>query len=629
MKRLACTALLLVQMAVSCSAQKVTVDPNLRNLNPQSQNAAEGPTTHVVLHNPVPPEARAVNYEALHTRLSTVLGDISRTVRVEIKCGVDGNDWHVRDIPISIYAKDIPLGKLLTAIAHATHTTLGSTQAGAATAFQVYQDEAQTKAIADYEQATSDYNRALASWRWDVTQHLKDIPTSQVKLRGHVTAMDIAALKKVSVLLSAFGPEYKKRALDNEAIVISPENAPKVLKQTLRDVIIASYSAARARSPLGQKAPSVLKQEDVDQLSVKIIPADPDVLTHLSIQSGSRRFPWTMPLAPDELLDPTDPSESKRWADLSRTSGQAPTLPQDGRLTSDLPCDTSSDLPILRQRIGAQGLGKIDGLNQAAIAIAAARNGGFSVVLEDWDYFKLNATPARGILPADAQVSQVLLSLSNYTWRIDSEGDIVVGVAGNWPEHHASLIPASVVDNLRTKLTSPSGADLEDFLPLASFTYMQYAEWVLNSKEIGDVTKHCSFRFANPLWRFYMSLSAEDKAQAQSNDGLHLSKFDHQSVADVLDGYLKRQGYLGSSAQSNSVDVTSSSIAPVLRLRLRVVEQRSAKRLGPQVGARPGSVEAGEHKTFSYTLCVETGEKDTIQVIIASPGPVTATSQGG
>ena len=56
-------------------------------------------------------------------RLKTVIEDLSSTTGVKISCGKTKDDWRVRDIPVVVCVKDMPLGKVLRAIADATHNS--------------------------------------------------------------------------------------------------------------------------------------------------------------------------------------------------------------------------------------------------------------------------------------------------------------------------------------------------------------------------------------------------------------------------------------------------------------------------------------------------------------------------
>ena len=54
-------------------------------------------------------------------RLYAVIDEIAKTTGVDIRCGKDNKDWPVRDIPVIVCVKDMPLGKLLRLIADSTH----------------------------------------------------------------------------------------------------------------------------------------------------------------------------------------------------------------------------------------------------------------------------------------------------------------------------------------------------------------------------------------------------------------------------------------------------------------------------------------------------------------------------
>ncbi len=102
----------------------------------------------------------------------------------------------------------------------------------------------------------------------------------------------------------------------------------------------------------------------------------------------------------------------------------------------------------------------------------------------------------------------------------------LVGLSDTWCEHHQNLVSESLVTSLRAKLNT--GVALDDALPLLYLTDDQRQEWV--PEEIRWSTDDV----ARPLWVFYDSLSAGDKAQARSDDGLSLSKFDPGTLTAVF-----------------------------------------------------------------------------------------------
>lgn len=100
-----------VSLSTMAVADKVTVDPNTR------------PAVYAA---PAPVDARMtrkITYFSGRTRLHYVTEGIARQTGVTIRCGKDKNDWPVRDLPITVCANDIPAGKLLQAVADATHTS--------------------------------------------------------------------------------------------------------------------------------------------------------------------------------------------------------------------------------------------------------------------------------------------------------------------------------------------------------------------------------------------------------------------------------------------------------------------------------------------------------------------------
>ena len=95
-------------LSTASFADKTTVDPN-------------------TVQKPAPAEIadkrldQKITYESLDKRLHSVLDDLTAMTGVTVRCGDSKNDWQVRDLPLVVCARDLPLGKLLRTIADCTH----------------------------------------------------------------------------------------------------------------------------------------------------------------------------------------------------------------------------------------------------------------------------------------------------------------------------------------------------------------------------------------------------------------------------------------------------------------------------------------------------------------------------
>ena len=152
-------SLVLSSMHVQAEAVgKVAVDPNV----PGAQAAKPEPEKD-------PRLAQKITYDSGHKRLHYVTDDLSRMTSVDILCGQSKKDWKVRDIPVVVCVKDLPLGKLLKAIADATHTRFASEKIGdnPEKSYRIYRRSADQDSVDTFVREKHDHSLEDAAWQWD------------------------------------------------------------------------------------------------------------------------------------------------------------------------------------------------------------------------------------------------------------------------------------------------------------------------------------------------------------------------------------------------------------------------------------------------------------------------------
>ena len=97
--------------------EKITVDQN----TPEARSATEERSSKVDVRL-----AQKVTYEGGYKRLHNVAEDLSAITGVKIRAGRSSKDWRVRDIPLVVCVRDLPLGKLLHALADCAHVKLAA-----------------------------------------------------------------------------------------------------------------------------------------------------------------------------------------------------------------------------------------------------------------------------------------------------------------------------------------------------------------------------------------------------------------------------------------------------------------------------------------------------------------------
>jgi hypothetical protein len=623
-KVLCITPFLVLAIASLCLAEKVTTDPNARPA--QSQSAVPEPQAarYDPAKDPDKRMAAKVSYEAPHSRLGNVVADLAQKTGVIIKCGTSKNDWQVRDIPLTVYAKDLPLGTVLRALAHATHTAVRTVKLDDGLSYQICHTAAMTKALAEYGPKTMAYEHALRAEGWDSCARIKDMPDSQLDSRykgdGASGAAQLTLGKRISALVSALGADYRERAIDCECISITTNDVPDAAREPLRQVIDAGDAIARASISLSSDTRTEpLSQDEIDKVAITIRPLVEDMPAILSIGFTYRHYgdyAWCRGLTGSDYIKRKSKEWEKLVASWETIRLTRPQLPKDDSLSLDLPHGAKDEIDLLKRKLDLHDLDDNKELSLSQVAFEVAKRAGFSIMLEDWRFY-WSGWP-KPVLQQDMEVGRILQDLDTDMWHVDDNGSLIVGIIGGWEGFNVDLVPAAVVDNLRTKLAG-AGADFEDVLPLESWTAGQFRQWAWRSPDIGDVAYHCrNGDMLDParqpgrdaLWQFYASLSAEDRALADTTAGLPLAKFDANAMLELVKQENKDILAVRHSPLFHGISTDSAAI-PDLTLRLQRF-QRPSYLVGPgrQYSAPEGkAMPQGLDFVWDYglLLCNRTG----------------------
>lgn len=610
------------QIATAFALAMLTALVSLAWAAGEAQSATQG-TRYDPAGDPDKRMSGKVAFEALHARLSTAVADLSKATGVIITCGDSKDDWRVRDIPVTIYAKDIALGKLLRTIAYATYTTVGSSNSNGQVAYKIFRDPSRTQALEDYQASKLAFDHAQAARDWDAAVFLKDIPDDQIAVRentGRFQQQLVPAFrKKLAVLLAAMGPEYKQQMLDGKRIFIRFSDAPAALREPLRAVITAGISVYQS-----QVGGHQLKDLTPDELEKSTFDISDSVAVHSPSDNwGERMAPYNVKITDANL-------EQKLQAILRGDGKYGPMEPMDRTIFRDFPQTLTRDKPLfVDNKVSLDDLKGKAGLTEAEVAFECAKRGGFSIVLMDWDYKIRNHFVPRLAAGQDTTIAETLQGIGFQFCFIDEEDHVVVGSYQGMARFHRDLVPAAFLDNLHDKMNG-SGADFEDMLPIASMTQDQYSFWILHSKDFDNLPNNL---FAgDPIWQFYISLSAADRAQAATDAGLPLAKFDVQKVMDVLTSVQKRnQWFRAGSNTPPGPDFTDAKLIPTLTLHLfsRQMPFRPNKTAiyGPGsqikfVVPQGAAVPRGLDYVRSYSLEIKAPDGAQGKILISSVGPV-------
>lgn len=536
-----------------CLAQKVTVDPNLSGTKRAAASDKALPYNYA--KDPDKRMARNVSYAATHVRLSRVVAELSKQTGVAIACGKNQNDWRSRDVPVTVYAKDLPLGVLLRALARGTHNILKVHQADSVRTYRICQADRLAGQLSGFFAAREDYCSTINGWNWDAAVSLREVPDAEFG-RFHndavVNGERIKLVRCLSELLSGLGAEYRQRVVDGERLTLDISNIPAKTRELFIAAMLSSdqvwqaYSRSNAASN-GDAQPATLPREQMDCGRIVIYGPQADAAEPYSQLEVEVALPGrsavSQDVSPYRVL--TGEAARKRF-------GPPPPLstPIEDERDWDLdyrdPLDKSE---ALRKKIDVSDLGKTEEMDMAEVYAAIAERAGYSIVIEDWWFLRGGYSASnyewRFISASDTwqsklksqdlksfQPSKALKAWGHYSFHIDSDSKVLIGIDKEWSLRRLGLIPASLRDSTIAKLNG-EGVDVDDIAPLLALTPIQWQESVKASKDLCAVLQHADTPY-NPLWRFYAGLSASEKAAAKSAEGLPLGQYNRDHVSHLL-----------------------------------------------------------------------------------------------
>lgn len=533
-KTVFCAAALLVCFCFSSTAQgKISADPNAVGSEPAAAKEVDQRL------------ARKITYNSGSKRLHAVVDDLRKLSGVSISCGQNKSDWRVRDIPIVVCVKEMPLGELLRAIADATHTWFASEKIGSEPlkSYRIYRRYIEEQRIDEFFRSRHEARLEAAKWQWNALSAYGK-STENIDLPDWVSAARASTLRQTARLIASLDPDAEDRMLAGETLRFSGSNA------AFRDTLAKMYEdvrKTRISPPLPQPSPELL-----DALSLQVKLTDTG-------DEGDTRL--------DTLLSPIMESPSG-WSgfasacDANLLCGKLPDLPpcptevEPPSYTKDMGnpaliplsryADETWDHPKLKAKVDLLKPNTIENPTFADLMTAVAEEGGLNIVTEDftshqafvqnqgWDYQSFDRLFAKGVDVASTLTNiswnSHMAKCTDYVWFFDEKHGLLIGWADNgtllrWRDHHRNLVPEDFLSRLKARLDGP-GLELDDVLPLVDLREDSINEWIRSSKDFAFLeTSGAS------AWRLYYRLDAEDKERARSVEGLPLAKFDPQWIS--------------------------------------------------------------------------------------------------
>ena len=510
--------------------------------------------------------SRKVTVDCTNTRLYNAVALISAEGKVKISAGRNESDWTVRDLPVLVCSRDLPLGVLLQSIADANHLLLTPVRKKGQWTYQIWRDPAREVEMAASEEARKAAAIAGASWDWDALCRAKDIPMDALPDKQRQSNRYLRT-RALSNIVSELGTQARDKVLSGQMIILGLANSPEVLKPYLMEAF-GSFQADVENSP-GQTAPQSL-DEIIDYC-------------HITLRFG-RWLQYSDRLYADITLRGTmtevHPTEFERyWFDklgseyIKRPKASEPELladalgPQYEKLvfkmgTKDQLLDTKVKIPkneaakVLadadtQSSEGLSALMHSRGPSYADLLSEVSKATGYSIVAKgqaaryEATVLSMNKDLA-AMFGKEITVRQALefgIGIADLDWYLDRERKLLLGRDREWMERLNHLVPEKLLVDLQSKLKG-SGIELDDMELLVSLTPDQFRFWIYFCPEFPDIEQLHRVAMTmqgDSVWKLYFALTPEDRSRLKSGESVSLSAYDQTLVASMVNACVEER----------------------------------------------------------------------------------------
>lgn len=474
---------------------------------------------------PDPRLAEKITIDCVNGRLYNALDRISAEAGVTLHAGRNTHEWQVRDYPVFVSARDLPLGTLLRSIADATHLLLSKSEAGDETIYRIWRDAKRQSELDLFEKTRASALRAAIAWDWDMIVAVGDFTDAD---DSRLPAGWFAERKAVSKALAYLGDGVRDRVIDGENVVFTVANAPPAVqncfREWLKDLTYKEYTLEEKLNTCHLDIKT--SQRGLYDGSLHV---EPWVVRAGGDFDSSEFLPWLKgrnPDWPDRPVVPKPVPEAdrlpSRYVRFDPLKDGGPTF-LDMKLSIPAPegkkSPTYSDLlPDISDAIG-----------YSIIAEGCAARYCPPVASNIYRF--------PGMFDREITVREALSWASRNTkqeWYLDEENKLILGRDTEWNELAKGLVPEKLLVDLADKLRG-SGLDLEDLEPVVNLTDEQCRQWMIYCPEFPEVEliPESAVRGSSFL-RLYLALSASDRAKAKAGTPVSLDRCDPRFVAEVL-----------------------------------------------------------------------------------------------
>jgi len=492
-------------------ADKTTVDPNTVEIKTVSKVEEKDARLD-----------RKITYVTRQARLHAVIKDISEQTGVVIHCGKDTNDWQVRDFPIVVSVKEMPLGAVLESIAGAAHVMISSNKVGGIPHYRLWRDASRRKEIEDYLAARREAQTARSQWTWAAWESIGRMTDDQfAKLIEGKDAGTQDRMRKALYtgrIVNLLPPDAKDKIFAGEAVRLYVSDTSSSVNQYVSE-LCRLYLESNYRENPEYNIDAKLENSDVafkfddNEPNLGLYVETATLTTHSSSGEGFDAY---------------------SFRDILPAQPKYPTPP-------DVECPTGFVEPSIWS--GQNGLPKIklkkpDGKQKpdfSDVIIAMSKASGYSIICADFvSQSRYNQPYMDDYYEKEINLGQALNRASYSKLVLDENNKMLVCLDNNWCYNQSNLVPESFLNGLKEKLDG-EGLEFDDAVAIFRLTEGQRYAWIYNSNLLRN-----HWYGDDRLWQLYDSLSPKDKALAKSEAGLPLSNLDQEYLKEMFTDIARR-----------------------------------------------------------------------------------------
>ena len=493
--------------------------------------------------------AQPVTYQGGYKRLHAVAEDLTAQTGVVIRAGGNKQDWRVRDIPLVVCVKDMPLAKLLDAIAECAHVTIGAEKiAGAADdnpVYKFYRSKKQLDDMAAVLSERAEANRQHAAWTWDTIVACADLPDSDERF-GDYSPSDI---RQYAQVMKYLGMQGRAKLLSGDCVRVSCDDGSDPSTLAAMEPIMKQFGAdAHAHCAIvfdagnltSCKRTNVSFLEDIQDTNSKGEPRSQQCF-------GSAQPMAEALAAADDLHLPKEPDTKQAFRDddfpaagfkelKSDDDWKQPSLQKNIKLNVEIVQGGMAKAVSSADHKRHAIVSKWDEQRAADGLIAIARAAGLNLVCEDYVSQYASDKAPKLVAEYETTPAKALKSASVHwpggtRWFYNQSENTLVGWVTDWITVHQSLMPEQVFSPMRTKMET-TGAELDDVMSIAGLTADQVSEWF----ERTDLSGIGSCGSANEylVARIYQTLNAQQRATTKSHSGLPLGALGVEQLGQII-----------------------------------------------------------------------------------------------